>query len=214
MQHSGPPLCEFSRGRLSHKVSLREGDTPLNAWKSRIGCAGCTAALIATAGCASTPRAVDDPARRDLLTLLMPSRIEIVEPFTRVKSFDDDTTPDGIELLLRAVNSLDNPGLMIAGQVRVELFEHVAGSADQKGRRLEHWDVELATAAQQRRYWNQLTQMYEFRLGIDPTVMPKGDKYVLLVTYNSPLGEHLNDECVISYRSGASASPSAGSRKP
>jgi hypothetical protein len=144
----------------------------------------------------------------------MPSRIEIVEPFTRVKSFDGDATPDGIELLLRAVNSLDNPGLMIAGTVRVELFEHVSGSADQKGRRLEHWDVELATAAHQRRYWNQLTQMYEFRLGVDPTVMPNADKYVLLATYNSPLGEHLADECVVSYRGGATASPGVVLKKP
>jgi len=184
----------------------------LNTYKLWIGCGGYTAALIFAAGCASTPRA-DDPARLKLLALLMPSRVEIVEPFTRVKSFDDDT-PDGIELLLRAVNSLDNPGLMIVGEVRMELFEHVAGSADQKGRRLEHWDVELATAAQQRRYWNQLTQMYEFRLGVDPIVMPQADRYVLLVTYNSPLGEHLTDEYVISYRGGASNLPSAVSRKP
>jgi len=172
------------------------------------------AALIASVGCASMHRNAEDPANRDLLALLMPNRIEIVEPFTRVKSFDDDATPDGIELLLQAVNSLDNPGLMIAGQVRVELFEHVAGSADQKGRRLEHWDVELATAAHQRRYWNQLTQMYEFRLGIDPAAMPKGDKYVLLVTYNSPLGEHLTDECVLLYHGAGTASPRAVSRRP
>ena len=170
--------------------------------------------LMTAVGCASTPRATDDAARRDMLTLLMPSRIEIVEPFTRVKSFDDDATPDGIELLLQAVNSLDNPGLMIAGQVRVELFEHVAGSADQKGRRLEQWDVELTTIAQQRRYWNQLTQMYEFRLGVDPTVMPNADKFVLLVTYNSPLGEHLTDEFVLLYRGGKTLSPGAVSRKP
>ncbi len=135
-----------------------------------------------------------------MLSLLMPARIEIVQPFTRVKSFDDDATPDGIELLLQGVNVLDNPGLMLAGKVRIELFEHIAGSADPKGRRFEHWDVELATAAEQRRYWNRLTQMYEFRLGVDLLRIPPGAKYVLLVTYNSPLGEHLTDECVIEHR--------------
>ena len=170
--------------------------------------------LTTALGCATRPRVTDDAARRDMLTLLMPSRIQIVEPFTRVKSFDADATPDGIELLLQAVNSLDNPGLMIAGQLRVELFEHVAGSADQKGRRLEHWDIELATPAQQRRYWNQLTQMYEFRLGIDRAVMPQADKYVLLVTYNSPLGEHLTDECVVAYRSEPGAPRAAAARAP
>jgi len=189
-------------------------DILLNARRHWIGCGGWTAALIAASGCASTSQTKDDLARRDSLALLMPSRVEIVEPFTRVKSFDGDDTPDGIELLLQAVNSLDNPGLMIAGQVRVELFEHVPGSADQKGRRLEQWDVELTTTAQQRRYWNQLTQMYEFRLGVDPTVMPIDDRFVLLVTYNSPLGEHLSDEFVVLYRGGMTGSPGAVSRKP
>lgn len=186
----------------------------MNARRYWPDCGACTAVWLAVAGCATTPQTANDRESRELLALLMPSRIEIVEPFTRVKSFDDDATPDGIELLLRAVNSLDNPGLMIAGGIRAELFEHVSGSADQKGRRLEHWDVELATAAHQRRYWNQLTQMYEFRLGVDPSVMPQADRYVLLVTYNSPLGEHLTDECVISYYGGASAVPAAVSRKP
>lgn len=151
-------------------------------------------------GCVSPPRPADDAATRQMLALLMPSRVEIVEPFTRVRSFDDDALPDGIELLLQAVNSLDNPGLMIAGRVRAELYEFLPASGDRKGRRLEHWSIELANADQQRRYWNTLTQMYEFRLGIDPTKIPAADKYVLLVTYSSPLGERLTDECLIHYQ--------------
>ena len=135
-----------------------------------------------------------------MLALLMPSRIEIVEPFTRVKSFDDDAIPDGIELLLQAVNYLDNPGLNIVGTVRVELYGYVPASGDSKGSRLEHWDIELATVRQQRTYWNSLTQMYEFRLGIDRKRVPAAEKYVLAVTYTSPLGDHLTDEYVISFR--------------
>jgi hypothetical protein len=153
-------------------------------------------------GCAAPPRTADGPAQREMLALLMPSRIEIVEPFTRVKSFDGDTTPDGIELLLQAVNSLGNPGLMIAGRMHVELFEQVSASAEQKGRRLEHWDIELATPQQQRTHWNTLTQMYEFRLGIDPARIPLADKYVLAVGYTSPLGERLTDECLVRLRAG------------
>jgi len=164
---------------------------------------------IALSGCRANPRLTDDPATQEMLNLLMPSRIEIVEPFTRVKSFDDDAKPDGIELLLQAVNSLDNAGLMIAGRVRVELYEHVSGSADRKGRRLEHWDIELSTENHQRTYWNQLTQMYEFRLGIDPSVLPPAEKYVLAVTYRSPLGENLTDECLVDHRV---VRPPSGSR--
>lgn len=150
-------------------------------------------------GCAAPGKNADDLNRRAMLNLLMPSRIEIVEPFTRVRSFDDDLEPDGIEVLIRAVNSLDNPGLMIAGTMRIELFEQIPGSADQKGRRLEHWDVDLTTPQSQKRFFNQLTQMYEFRLGVDVAAVPAGGKYLLLVTYNSPMGEHLDDECVLHY---------------
>ncbi len=161
----------------------------------------CLAVLICVAGCAAPPRTTDDTARREMLALLLPSRVKIVEPFTRVKSFDDDATPDGIELLLQAVNALDNPGLMITGTVRVALYEYVPASGDRKGRRLEQWDVELITVRQQRTYWNVMTQMYEFRLGIDPARIPPAKEYVLEVTYRSPLGEHLADECLISYES-------------
>jgi hypothetical protein len=150
-------------------------------------------------GCGPKPQPIDDHSRREALALLMASRVEIVEPFTRVKSFDEDATPDGIELLLQAVNALENPGLMIAGQVRVELFEYVQASADPKGQRLEHWNVELTTEQQQRTHWNAMTQMYEFRLAIDPERIPRADRYLLAVTYTSPLGERLMDTCPISY---------------
>lgn len=156
--------------------------------------------FIGLSACATTPVTVDERAQREMLALLMPARIEIVKPFTRVKSFDNDDTPDGIELLLQAVNPLGNPGLMIAGNVRVELFEFVQASADHTGRRLEHWEIELKTAKQQKTYWNRLTQMYEFRLGIDTSKIPLADEYVVVVTYGTPLGEYLTDDYVIRYR--------------
>ena len=159
-----------------------------------------TLVLLSLTGCAATHYTPDDEARTRMLSLLMPSRIEIVAPFTRVKSFDDDNTPDGIELLLQAVNSLDDPG-MIVGSVRVELFEHVPASGDAKGRRLEFWDVELDSIKQQLTYWNKATQMYEFLLQVEPEVIPTASRFVLHVTYNSPLGERLTTEHTFDYSS-------------
>ncbi len=132
-----------------------------------------------------------------MISLLMPSRIEIVEPFTRVRSFDGDGKSHGIELLLRAINALDNPGLMIVGKIRAELFEFVPGSADHRGRLLEHWEVDLTTPKQQQTHWNSLTQMYELRLGIDPKRIPVADRYVLVVTYVTPMGDRLTDEFTV-----------------
>jgi len=127
----------------------------------------------------------------------MPSRIEIVAPFTRIKCLSDGDEPDGIEILLQARNELGNPGLMIVGTVRIELFEFQSGTADCKGGALERWKIELLTEANQRRYWNRLAQMYEFRLGVDLSAIPRAQKYVLLVTYISPFGENITDEMVL-----------------
>jgi hypothetical protein len=148
-------------------------------------------------GCKSNARIADESDQRKMLELLMPSRIQIVQPFTRVKSFDDDNEPDGIEVLLQAVNALDNPGLMIAGDVRVELYRHIPASGNRRGQRLESWSIMIANPADQRAYWNEITQMYQFRLGMNAKGIPRDDKYVLQVTYNSPLGQHLTDECIV-----------------
>lgn len=139
-------------------------------------------------------------AQREMLALVLPARVEIVEPFTRVRSFDDDEIPDGIELLLRAANSMDNPGLMIVGKLRVELYVYVPASGEPRGKRLEHWEVDLSTAKQQETYWNALTQMYEFHLGINEKAIPPAERYLLVVTYSSPLGQRLVDECTLDFR--------------
>lgn len=161
-------------------------------------------------GCATTPDYTDPKARQKALELLMPERIEIVKPFTRVKSFDDDASPDGIELLLQAVNPLGNVGLMIVGVIRVELYEHVQASGIPTGKRLDSWTIDLASEESQRRYWNHVTQMYQLRLKINPAVVSVARRYVLVVTYTSPLGEHLTDDCVIERR--AVSGPLGGTR--
>lgn len=134
-----------------------------------------------------------------MVSLLMPCRIEIVEPFTRVRDFDQDSALDGIELLMQAVNSLGNTGLQIVGNVRIELYEFVEASAEPKGARIDRWAVDLSSVELQQKHWNQLTQMYEFRLEVDPAVLPRKRKFVLAVTYDTPQGVHLMDDCVLEY---------------
>lgn len=150
-------------------------------------------------GCSQQRATPDQAAREEMLRLLMPERIEIIQPFTRIRSFDNDTVPDGIELLVRAVNHLGNPGLMLVGDVRVEIYGYVPASADHKGPQIDYWDIPLKTRSDQQQYWNQLTQMYEFSLRVNAAELPKAQKFVLQVTYGSPLGERLTDEFVLDY---------------
>ena len=81
-------------------------------------------------GCNTPPRSAEVRLDQEALKLLMPSRIEIVEPFTQVMNLEGGGLPDCIEVSLQATNSLDNPGLMIAGRLGVELFEQLSGGVE------------------------------------------------------------------------------------
>ncbi len=165
---------------------------------------GCVLAAVLW-GCVPLLRWDDTLSNRDEFSLALPARIDIVEPFTRIKSFSGGGVPDGIDLVVQAIGALDNPGLVLVGRVRIELFEFVASSADRKGARLDQWQVELRTDHQQRTYWNHLTQMYEFHLGANLADLSKAERCVLLVTYSSPVGRRLSDEIVLTRQSGASS---------
>jgi len=156
--------------------------------------AGAAILLQTVGGCAPRALDVDDPATAQMVSLLMPERI-IVEPFTGLKSFDDDDRPDGLELVLRPVDSFDDP-VKIAGNVRVELYTFRPASGEPKGQRIQQWDISLTSERAQRTYWNHFTQMYEVPLELDVNATEIAEKYVVEVTYNTPLGEHMISEFV------------------
>lgn len=151
------------------------------------------------AGCRTIDKAPLPEAQREALALLLPNEIEIIKPFTKVASFDDDPEPEGIELFVRAVNYLENPGLMLVGAMRIEMYEYVPASADHKGKQLDLWEVPLRTREDQRKHWNQLTQMYEFRLDVNQDRLPVSQRVVLLVTYISPFGDKKSAEHILRF---------------
>ena len=79
------------------------------------------AVLLGQVGCALTDVDLGDSATRQMLSLLMPAEI-IVEPFTGLKSFDDDDLPDGIEVVMRPVDAFGDP-VKIAGHLIIEVHQ-------------------------------------------------------------------------------------------
>ncbi|MCK4658488.1 MAG: hypothetical protein KAV82_03110 [Phycisphaerae bacterium] len=152
--------------------------------------------LLLAGGCSRTPVDISDTATRQQLSLLMPTKVNIVRPFTRFNGFDNENRPDGIELLVRPINSLGDP-VNIAGQIIVELYEFRQASGDSKGSKYKQWDIALVSERDQRMYWNRTTNMYEFHLQFETASLPPSRKYVLQVTYNTPLSEHMVDEYVL-----------------
>jgi hypothetical protein len=132
-----------------------------------------------------------------MVKLLMPHEIRIVEAFTGFRSFDQDQRPDGVELLLQPMDSYGDP-VKIAGTVRVELYTYLKASGDRKGERVcDPWELALLTEQDQKRYWNNVTGMYEIELKFPKDLRPSGETYVLMVTYNTPLSGHMTDEYVL-----------------
>jgi hypothetical protein len=154
------------------------------------------AVLLGQVGCTLTDVDLGDSATRQMLSLLMPAEI-IVEPFTGLKSFDDDDLPDGIEVVMRPVDAFGDP-VKIAGHLIIEVHQFRPASGERQGRKIEQWDIELASTRDQQKYWNRVTQMYEIPLALGPEAMAlgAGEKFVIGITYNTPLGEHMITEHV------------------
>ncbi|MCP4590522.1 MAG: hypothetical protein GY842_07250 [bacterium] len=170
-------------------------------------------ALMFSTGCSHTAVDLDDASTREQLSLLMPATVSIVAPFTRFASFDENDRPDGIELLLQPTNSFGEP-VNIAGALIVELYEFRQASGEARGAKLQQWDIALRCERDQQMYWNRTTDMYEFQLQFDPAALPSNHKYVLEVTYNTPLHEHMVDQYVmdvpLAMRALAESKPSGG----
>ena len=164
-----------------------------------MSCLAVPAFIIAAClgGCQTSPRAME-PTSQEALSLLMPRSIEIVEPFTAWSDLDNSGGIDAIIVYVQPINASGDP-IQAAGSMYVELYAFRQASGERKGKRLELWEMPLATQADQDTLWNRATQMYELKLILSPPTLAAkpGDKFVLMVSYNSPLGRRLATESVL-----------------
>jgi len=154
-------------------------------------------------GCRSTgpDRLPAEPEQVQTLSLMLPAKIKI-QPFTKIKSFNDDETPDGISAVVRPVDSFGDP-VKAAGLFYFELWSYREASGDHKGERLEFWEKRIDTAADIKLYWTQ-AQMYDFQLGWTQGTgkIKPGSKYVFTATYRTPWDTTIQDEYVLQFHFG------------
>jgi len=132
---------------------------------------------------------------RQQLKMLMPSQLEIL-PFTKPRSWDDDYIPDGIEVVLRPLDSFGDQTKAV-GVFRFELYIFRKAHADPRGDRIGYWQVDLKSKQAQDQYWDKITRTYRFRLGWTDTKQFKPGKYVLEVTYISPWNERISAKYIL-----------------
>jgi hypothetical protein len=205
---------DCDRGRRT----MQKHRTILSAHRAGVCVTSTVLAAALLTGCAQRADLSDADTQR-MVELLMPQRIELVEAFTGFRTFDGGEVPDGIEVLIRALDSFGDP-VKIAGTIRFELYTFEQASGERPGRRLgEPWEVTLVSQQDQKRYWNLVTGMYEVPLKFPAEFRNEaaaqtasagaGRKFVLEATYTTPLGTHMTDECTIT----APRRPGAGRRE-
>ncbi|HOA73876.1 MAG TPA: hypothetical protein PL151_04250 [Phycisphaerae bacterium] len=152
-------------------------------------------------GCRSTGpnRMPTEQEQLDMLALMLPQRIQI-QPFTKIKSFNDDDVPDGILAVVRPLDKFGDP-VKAVGLFYFELWTYVNASGMQRGERLAFWEREITTAEEVRLYWTR-AEMYEFQLAWTAGVeaIQPGRKFVLTATYRAPWDETFQDEYVIDFQ--------------
>lgn len=153
------------------------------------------------AGCQSSgpERVPTEPERVRMLSLMMPAAIEI-QPFSKIRSFDEDEVPDGLLVVVRVTDRLGEP-VKAAGLFYFELWTYLPASGEPKGERLAFWDRSIASVDEIRQYWTR-AQMYEFRLAWTAglNAIAPNRKYVLKATYRPPWDEIIQDEYVIDFQ--------------
>lgn len=146
-------------------------------------------------GCSAYQGGEPDRTQR----LMLPERIAI-QPFTAIRSFNEDDIPDGILLVLRPVDRFGDP-VKAAGHFYFELWTYVNASGERKGERLAFWERTIDTEEQMRTFWTH-AQMFEFQLawaGQGADKLKPGGRYILTATWRTPWDQTVRDEAVIDF---------------
>jgi hypothetical protein len=142
----------------------------------------------------------------DTLSLMLPRSIKI-QPFTKIKSFNQDEIPDGILAVVRAYDKFGDP-VKASGLWYFELWTYVNASGERKGERLALWESNASTAEEVRLYWTR-AEMLEFQLAWTSGIenLKPGSKYVFTARYRAPWDETFQDEYVLTAELPAGAMP-------
>lgn len=155
---------------------------------------------LAGSGCrGGIDRIPTEQEKIDHLRLMLPNKIEI-QPFTSIRSFDEDNIPDGILLVLRPTDPFGDP-VKAAGYFYFELWTYVNASQERKGERLAFWDRAINSESDMRTYWTH-AQMFEFQLawlGQGLGSIEPGRKFVLTATWRTPWDTTVRDEYVLEF---------------
>ena len=156
-------------------------------------------------GCQSSPNVIDpylagpQAAQGKVprpVDLLLPQKIRI-HPFTTLHTLEDRNVR-GIEARVEALDAFGDPTKAF-GDVRFELYDYRPNSPDNKGKRLNVWQVGIGDPGSNMAHWDHVTRSYLFKLELTKQTEP-AERYVLVAVFASPYTQRLFAEHVMTVR--------------
>jgi len=86
------------------------------------------------------------------------------------------------------------------GAVAFDLFTYSAILPSHKGDRINHWEMDISTPAENRARWDSITRTYLFSLPLAPGSVPATSRYVLSAALMLPNGQRFSDDLTLAVK--------------
>lgn len=141
----------------------------------------------------------EEPTAEEMVGYYSPRSIKLL-PFTKPRSFDNDLIPDGIGVSLQTLDAAGDP-VKAYGTFLFELYHYRPASQDHRGKLIQTWTQPVRDLKDQERFWEKVTDTYEFQLSWEGNPIPTQKKFVLAASFEpGPGGDRLFDEIEFEFR--------------
>lgn len=155
------------------------------------------------AGCAdgAARPELDQSELESYVRAMLPRRIEVQRYLTKPVSFSGSGDADGLEVILAALDRMNDP-TKVVGNFQFELHTLRPASSDPLGQRVAFWPVEVKSDESFLLYWDRFARFYRFPLRLESAALPPG-KYILSARLRVPTGDTLFDQYEFTHEGGA-----------
>jgi hypothetical protein len=177
---------------LAHPNAFDTTEAP--SYISDMRLVACLALLILPASFGCSSPALPLPRTAEENQLFGPVSMKL-DTFSKVKDWDANGTPNGIEALVEFDDRFGDR-TKAAGDIIFELYDYRPYWPDPRGVRLANpWTAHLSTYDEQKAHWETASGAYMFRLAFDQAIWNHG--YVLTATFQSAAGTRLFSRIVL-----------------
>jgi len=191
-------VCSGQGNRIAFDTAGGPTYIPIMRWNA------CLVFLALTALCGCGSQTSPQPRTAEEERLFGPVSMKL-DTFSKVKDWNEDNVPDGIEALIEFDDQFGDR-TKASGVVIFELYDYRPYWPDPRGPRLANpWTASLTTYEDQKAHWETASGAYMFRLAYDQAAW--NHDYVLTAMFQSAEGTRFFSQIVLQRQKPESGEP-------